>query len=109
VTAGTPGAPADGDSLTDVLERLADHGFADEVRAVAGSSLRWRSCGHTVPAGQVTVDEECRLEGASDPADMMLVAAARCPVCGVGGAAVLHYGATAGEEDADVVAALAVA
>jgi hypothetical protein len=108
MTAGTPGAPSDGDSLTAVLEQLADHGFADEVRAVPGGALRWRSCGHTVAASEVTVDEERRLEGASDPADMMLVAAAHCPVCGVGGAAVLHYGATAGEEDADVVAALAV-
>ena len=107
MTAGSAGAPSDGDSLTDVLERFADHGYADEVRAVAGGSLRWRACGHTVDASSVRVEEECRLEGASDPSDMMLVAAARCPVCGVGGAAVLRYGADAGEEDADVVAALA--
>ena len=107
MTAGTPGVPTDGDSLSNVLERLGDQGFTDEVRAVAGGSLKWRSCGHTVPAAEVTVEQECRLEGASDPDDMMLVAAAHCPVCGVGGAAVLGYGASAGEEDTDVVAALA--
>ena len=107
MTAGSAGAPSDGDSLTDVLERFADHGYADEIRAIAGGSLCWRSCGHTVEASSVRIEEERRLEGASDPSDMTLVAAARCPLCGVGGAAVLRYGADAGEEDADVVAALA--
>lgn len=106
MTAGIPGVPSDGDTLVDVLERLADHGYADEVRPIPGAKLRWRTCGHTVDADEVHVEEQWRLEGASDPDDMMLVAAARCPVCGVGGAVVLHYGALASEEEADVVVAL---
>ena len=106
MTAGTAGNPSDGESLADVLERLADHGYADEVRPIPGAKLHWRACGHTVAAADVHVEEQSRLEGASDPDDMMLVAAARCPVCGVGGAVVLHYGAVASEEEADVVAAL---
>jgi hypothetical protein len=106
VTAGEAGAPADGDGLVDVLERFADLGFADEVRAAGGGVVQWRACGHSADAADVLVEGERRLEGASDPADMTLVVAMRCPVCGVGGAAVLRYGPDAEVEDAEVVAAL---
>ena len=47
-----------------------------------------------------------RLEGASDPADMLHVSALRCPVCGTGGAFVSPYGVNAGEADAAVLLAL---
>lgn len=106
MTAGAAGAPADGDGLVDVLERFADLGFADEVRPAAGGVVRWRQCGHSAEAVDVSVEAEQRLEGASDPADMTLVVAMRCPICGVGGAAVLRYGPDAEVEDAEVVAAL---
>ena len=46
------------------------------------------------------------MEGASDPDDMTLVVAARCPHCGAGGVVVLGYGPTASEADAAVLVRL---
>jgi hypothetical protein len=47
-----------------------------------------------------------RLEGASDPDDLVAVVGLVCPVCGARIAAVLHYGPTASAAEADVLAAL---
>jgi hypothetical protein len=52
------------------------------------------------PASAIVVHELRRLEGASDPADMLAVAAIACPACGTRGTLVLTYGpeATAGDD-----------
>ena len=102
------GAPSDNDTLEAVLARLADEGWDGEVDALEGGSLRWRRCRHEAPAGEIAVDRSRRMEGASDPDDMLLVAAAPCPSCGDRGVLVVHYGPTAGAADADVLAALPV-
>jgi hypothetical protein len=47
-----------------------------------------------------------RLEGASDPADMLAAVAATCPTCGTRGVLVANYGPEAMIEDADVLRAL---
>jgi hypothetical protein len=47
-----------------------------------------------------------RMEGASDPADMMAVVALECGVCGASGTMVLGYGPTASDVDSDVLRAL---
>lgn len=47
-----------------------------------------------------------RLEGASDPDDMMAVAAVTCPVCRIDGVLVLSYGPAASAEHADVLLGL---
>ena len=46
------------------------------------------------------------MEGASDPADMLAVAAVICPVCNTSGTLVLGYGPEADADDADVLASL---
>ena len=103
-----PGAPSDNDTLQAVLAGLADEGWDGEIDAKEGGVVRWRRCGHEVPAGEIEVDRTRRMEGASDPDDMLLVAAAACPRCGDRGALVVHYGPEAGPADADVLAALPV-
>ena len=47
-----------------------------------------------------------RLEGASDPAEMMAVVAITCPRCEARGVLVLGYGPAAAVEDSDVLRAL---
>ena len=47
-----------------------------------------------------------RLEGASDPDDMLAVAALVCPACGAPGTVLLGYGPSATIDDATVLAAL---
>ena len=54
----------------------------------------------------MTADHSTRLEGASDPADMMMVVPTTCPECGARGSLILHYGPAASAEEADVMAAL---
>ena len=47
-----------------------------------------------------------RLEGASDPDDMMAVVALECGVCGAAGTMVLGYGPSATAADSDVLRSL---
>jgi hypothetical protein len=49
-----------------------------------------------------------RLEGASDPDDMVAVAALRCPSCKTRGTLVLSYGPETSAVDADVLCCLDV-
>jgi hypothetical protein len=93
---------------TGVLRRYAEDGFTASLMAVEDppSSMRCSACGTTSPADAFEVVDERRLEGASDPDDMVIVVAARCPVCGQGGAVSLGFGPEASPADSDVVAAL---
>ena len=100
------GVPSDNDTLQHVLEQLAAGGWTDDMDAQEGGTVRFRGCEHTVPASELAVEEFRRMEGASDPADMLAVIAAPCPQCGSRGVLVAHYGPTAGPGDADVLAAL---
>jgi hypothetical protein len=102
------GAPSDNDTLQGVLARFADDGWDGEVDAREGGTVHWRRCGHEAPAADIAVERSRRMEGASDPDDMLLVATAPCPECGDRGVLVVHYGPTAGPADADVLADLAV-
>jgi len=63
---------------------------------------------HTVSdASQLEVEALRRTEGASDPDDMLAVVALACPRCGARAAVVLGYGPESGEDDAEVLLALA--
>ena len=57
-------------------------------------------------AAEIPVLDLRRLEGASDPDDMLAVLALECPNCGLRGSLVLNYGPTATEEDAAVLLGL---
>ena len=105
------GVPSDNDSLTAVLYDLAGAGFAASYRParepVEGQpSVVCGACGRSSPARDLTVLQERRLEGASDPDDLVLAVAATCPACGTGGVMVLGYGPEASPEDSDIVASL---
>ena len=108
MTSTPAGAPSDYDTLTAVLARLADDGFDGEADAVEGGTVRWRRCRHEAPAGEIDVHSLRRMEGASDPADMLAVMGVTCPVCGDKAALVVHYGPEAGPADADVLVNLPV-
>ena len=54
----------------------------------------------------VTMSSLRRLEGASDPDDMLAVVALACPACGTQGTVVLGFGPNATAEDSDVLKAL---
>lgn len=101
-----PGAPSDNTTLDAVLAAFADEGFTTELWAKPGGRILCGACSTTSVADQFGIGLQRRLEGASDPADMLLVVGATCPSCGAQGVLSLHYGPAAGEEDADVLVAL---
>ncbi len=101
-----PGAPEDEDTLVDVLAAFAERGYGDSYGVAPGGQLRCAHCNATFAASEVEVVALRRLEGASDPDDMMAVVAVRCPLCGGRGSVVIAYGPHASADDADVLAAL---
>jgi len=96
-------APA---SLVDVLAQLREAGWTDDLRTEPEGRVRCPSCEGSVPAHELEAVAHRRLEGESDPADMLLVVAARCRGCGGAGVLTLGFGPNADERDADVLAEL---
>ena len=100
------GAPSDNTTVSAVLAQLAEEGWDGSFTPLEQGRLRCGSCRAELDAGEVDVRSLRRLEGASDPADMVAVVAARCPRCAATGSMVLGYGPDASVEDSDVLNAL---
>ncbi|MEZ5183368.1 MAG: hypothetical protein R2702_16070 [Acidimicrobiales bacterium] len=100
-----PGVPNDEDEAQSVIARLAADGWSEQlIPGPDPATLRCGRCREVHPLGGWTIDDERRLEGASDPADMVLVVAATCRAAAPG------HGRAAGPEasatDSDLVAEL---
>ena len=93
-------------SLTSVLPELDGAGFAGQFTPLEGGSVRCLSCREEFAADRIEADQVRRLEGVSDPADMVIVVPLTCPHCETKGVLVAHYGAEASPEEGDVVVAL---
>ena len=99
-------APSDNTTLQDVLDGYIEAGFAANFGAQEGAIVRCDTCGTELDAGAVRMRSLRRLEGASDPDDMLAVVALECEVCGAAGTLVLGYGPTASPDDSDVLRSL---
>jgi hypothetical protein len=97
------GAPSDNTTLITELEGLRSQGYDGDFVTEAGPGLRCRACEHVIPAEDLHLDALRRLEGASDPADMVAILALRCPSCGAKGAAVVSFGPTATEDEDELL------
>jgi len=106
MTRPTTGAPHDGTTLTEVLSGYAEAGFNGTFTASEQASIECNSCGKITPASAFQMASLRRLEGASDPDDMISVVAISCPSCGRDGVLVLGYGPNATAEDSDISKAL---
>jgi len=95
--------------LGEVVRELEASGFTGQMAARPGARVMCFVCRRESDASAVEVAVLRRLEGPSDPADMLAVAALTCPNCGARGTVVLGYGPEAEEDDADVLASLAPA
>jgi hypothetical protein len=93
-------------TLAGVLVALEARGFAGQFGAAEGGLMRCFACGLEFPAVRADVDSLRRLEGASDPADMLAVFSLRCPECRTRGTLVLGYGPDATLDDSEVLVAL---
>jgi hypothetical protein len=103
---GEPPIDRSGSESTTVAALLADYaeaGFASSFCVLPGARLECLSCRQTSPAAMVTMASLRRMEGESDPDDMVAIVAVTCPVCGERGTLVLGFGPSADPDDADVL------
>jgi hypothetical protein len=95
--------PSDNTTLQEVLRRFAAEGWDTDLWLVetgGAARLRCGRCGADSDPSELTVDVVRRMEGASDPADMLAVLGARCPRCQARGSMVVRYGPEADEAEA---------
>jgi len=93
-------------TILDVLNDLEARGYTSQFRPLPKRRVQCVVCGLDSPADETVLRELRRLEGASDPADMLAVVGLACPHCGARGTAVLGYGPEADPLDADVLSSL---
>jgi hypothetical protein len=95
-----PGNPSDNTDLLAVLERYAAAGYAAHLLVTDDGLVECTVCGTRSRPEDVSAGEIRRLEGASDPDDMMAVVKVECPACGARGALVMGYGPNASPGEA---------
>jgi hypothetical protein len=97
------GVPSDNTTLLEVLEEFAAKGYGGSMWVAENGKIRCEGCQHEFAPSELYVHELRRLEGASDPDDMIAVVAVECPVCGLKGSVVLHYGPESSPEEMEAL------
>ena len=100
-----PGEGED-ETIVEVLAKLEREGFVGQFVPRDGAEVECLQCHRRWPADKTALRDLRRLEGASDPADMVAVVGLQCPLCGHRGTAVLSYGPEASGVDIEVLAQL---
>jgi hypothetical protein len=93
----------DESTVTEVLEAYASGGFSSSFIVTDESAVECVACGAVSLADGVSMSSLRRLEGESDPADMLAIAAITCPECGERGTVVLGFGPMSTLQDAEVL------
>ena len=103
-----PGDNPTGDesTMTAILEGYAQGGFDSSFSVTDDSEMECHTCNAVSRASTVSMSSLRRMEGASDPDDMVAVVALTCPACGARGTAVLGFGPMATLQDSEVLKAL---
>jgi hypothetical protein len=96
--------PADS-PLLEVLTELEGAGYLSQFQ-VAEDGVRCLTCRSVFSTAAIDADRMVRLEGASDPADMLAVLPVQCPVCAAMGTLVCNYGPESTVEDAELLVSL---
>jgi hypothetical protein len=97
--------PGEGEDATilDVLGELESQGFTGQFMPREGGRVECLTCHRLSPADETVFRHLRRLEGASDPDDMLAVVGLACPHCNAQGTAVLGYGPEAAAVDTEVL------
>ena len=93
-------------SLLTLLEAFRAEGFGGDFHSRPGGMVECGRCHDTHPAESLELHAFERLEGDSDPSEMLAVCAIVCPSCGTRGTLVLTFGPEATPEDNEVLAKL---
>jgi len=97
-----PGEGED-ETILDVLGELESLGFTGQFMPRESGQVECLTCHRLSPADETVFRHLRRLEGASDPADMLAVVGLACPHCSAQGTAVLGYGPEATALDTEVL------
>ena len=87
-----PGVPSDNTTLIEVLHGYEEAGWTTIFGVLDDGSVRCGACDTVTAPSELEVHSLRRMEGASDPADMLAVLAIRCRACGGGGVVVVNFG-----------------
>ena len=98
--------PSDNTTLADVIRSYEDAGFIGQFGITEEGLLQCFTCSTNSRAGDAALHSLRRMEGASDPADMLAVLAVSCPNCATRGTVVVHYGPEAEPGESAVLMAL---
>ena len=90
-------------TILEVLGELEERGFTGQFAPRDGAQVECVACHQLMPADMTVLRTLDRLEGASDPDDMLAVVGLECPHCGAKGPAVLSYGPESSIVDAEVL------
>ena len=91
------------ETLLDVLNEAADGGYGTQFIAQEDGLVQCAHCDTSNRPASFDVVHFRRLEGASDPADMLIVVWSTCPSCEAHGTLILGFGPNASRADAAVL------
>ncbi len=97
---------SEGTTVTEVLAAYAEGGFDSSFEITDDSQLRCLTCQAVVAPDTVAMSSLRRMEGESDPDDMLAIVAITCPACGARGTSLLAFGPNATAQDHDVLRGL---
>lgn len=101
------GGVTGGATITDAIREYESRGYTGHFTAATGGVVECQGCRHKMKADDVAMRSMRRIEGASDPADMVLVGALECPHCHARGVMTLAFGPHSAPEEAAVLRHLA--
>ncbi|MDQ1429636.1 MAG: hypothetical protein QOF40_238 [Actinomycetota bacterium] len=90
-------------SLLGLLTEFRDEGYTKDFRSRPGGIVECGECRTPHRADTLELHRFERLEGDSDPSEMLAVCAVVCPACGTRGSLVLTYGPESTAEDNEVL------
>lgn len=97
------GGVSGGLSIADALREFEARGYIGQFVIRPGGYVECTRCHTESRPADVPLEAMRRVEGVSDPADMVFVGALRCPECGTTGTATIKFGPSARAEDAEVL------
>lgn len=100
------GVPQGASTIMEALDAAHARGFTAQLIARTEGMVECGACSQRVSSADLDVAFTQRLEGASDAADMNIVAWATCPNCETGGVLILGYGPNATAADESVLETL---
>lgn len=86
-------------SIMEISTAFENEGFRGQFGSGERGEVKCFTCKRGSPAESMAVEHLRRLEGASDPSDMLAIVALTCPHCNTPGTLILNYGPVATPED----------